>query len=80
MDGGPERASLPAQIVARARAIDLYLVAVWALAIVAGIAAVGCLLLAALGREESTQLAALGTTALVGLVAMLRGDGGGQQG
>lgn len=75
----PERSFLPAPILAKARAIDLYLVAVWALAIVAGISALGCLLLAALGREESSQLAALGTTALVGLVAMLRGDGG-QQG
>jgi hypothetical protein len=79
MDEGPEKASMPAQILKRARAIDLYLVAVWALAIVAALATFGCLLLASLGREESNQLATLGSTALVGLVAMLRA-GDGQQG
>lgn len=73
MNEVPDKAYLPSKILNKARAIDLYLVAVWALAIVAGLAAGGSILLALLGREESTQLAALGTTALVGLVAMLRG-------
>jgi hypothetical protein len=75
MNEVPEKSFLPNEILRKARAINLYLVAVWALAIVAGVAAVGCILLALMGREESSQLAALGTTALVGLVAMLRGGG-----
>lgn len=70
---GPVKLSLPGEVLRKARAIDLYLVAVWALAIVAVLAAAGSVLLAVLQSGESTQLAALGTTALVGLVAMLRG-------
>lgn len=75
MNDVPEKSFLPSEIVRKARAIDLYLVAVWALAVVAGLAAFGCILLALMGREESSQLATLGSTALVGLVAMLRGEG-----
>lgn len=75
MNDVPTKSFLPSEIVRKARAIDLYLVAVWALAIVAGLAAGGCILLALMGRQESSQLATLGSTALVGLVAMLRGEG-----
>lgn len=79
MDGQPEKASLPGEILRKAGAIDLYLVAVWTLAIVAVLATLGCVLLAVLGREESAQLGGIGTTALVGVVAMLRSGDGQQQ-
>jgi predicted phage tail protein len=73
----PQRGFLPSEIVKKAGAIGLYQVAVWALAIVVGMVTLGLIVLALLGREAPAMLGSLGTTALVGLVAMLRGEQGG---
>lgn len=80
MNDVPVKSFLPSEILRKAGSLSLYQVAVWALAVVAGLAAFGCILLAVLGREESSQLATLGSTALVGLVAMLRAGDGQPQG
>lgn len=64
--------SVPAQILRRAGALGLYKVAVWALAVVVLLTVLGIIVLAIMGREAPAMLGSLGTTALVGLVAMLR--------
>lgn len=72
----PKKGFLPAEILRKAGAIDLYRVAVWSLAIVATITVVLIGVLAIIGRDVPPELSALGTTALVGLVAMVRGGNG----
>lgn len=73
----PKPLGIPESILKRAGAIDLYRVAVWALAAVAVLCVVGIVALAMMGREPSNELASLGTTALVGLVAMVAPQRGG---
>lgn len=68
-----QKAFLPAEIVRKANALSLYQVAVWALAITVGMGLLGIIILAVMGREAPSMIGSIVTTALVGLVAMLRG-------
>lgn len=78
MDEQPQRSFLPREILRKAGALGLYQVAVWALAVCVVLVTLGIIGLALLEREAPAALTTLGTTALVGLVAMLRGgDSGG---
>lgn len=74
----PQKSFMPREILRRVGALALYQVAVWALAVCVGLVTLGLIILALLGREAPAALASLGTTALVGLVAMLRGGDGTQ--
>lgn len=78
MDEQPQKSFMPREILRKAGALSLYQIAVWALAVCVGLVTLGLIVLALLGREAPAALASLGTTALVGLVAMLRGGDGSQ--
>jgi hypothetical protein len=71
----PERGFMPKEILRKAGALDLYKVAVWCLAAVSVLTVLWIGVLAIMAREVPPELSALGTTALVGLVAMVRGNG-----
>jgi hypothetical protein len=78
MDGEvqqPQKSFLPAEILRKAGALDLYKVAVWCLAAVSVLTVLLIGVLAIMSRDVPPELSALGTTALVGLVAMVRGNG-----
>lgn len=67
----PERAAMPAEIVKRPGAIELYRVAVLALAIIGGLGLLGVLVLAGLGRtvpDSAIVLASVAVGALAGMV------------
>ena len=80
MDDKPQKSFLPAEILRKAGALGLYQLAVWALSITVVLVTVGIITLAFAGIEAPAALASLGTTALVGLVAMLRAGEGSTSG
>lgn len=65
--------SLPAEIVKRTEVITLYSIAVIALAVIAGLAMVGGMVLAFAGRVVPGELVALGGVAVGALAAMVTG-------
>ncbi len=65
--------ALPTEIVKRKEAITLYTVAVIALAVIAGLAMLGGMVLAFAGRAVPGELVALGGVAVGALAAMVTG-------
>jgi hypothetical protein len=78
MDEQPQKGFMPKEILRKTAALDLYRVAVWCLAVVSVLTVLWIGTLAVMGRDVPPELSALGTTALVGLVAMVRGGDNGQ--
>lgn len=68
--------ALPTEILKRKEAVTLYTVAVLALAIIAGLAMLGGMVLAFAGRAVPGELVALGGVAVGALAAMVTGREG----
>ncbi len=68
--------ALPPEILKRKEAVTLYTVAVLALAIIAGLAMLGGMVLAFAGRAVPGELVALGGVAVGALAAMVTGREG----
>lgn len=75
----PAADSLPPEILKRREAINLYFLAVGALALIAVLAVLGGLLLAWAGKQAPGEIWAFAGIAVGGLVALVSGDRQGAQ-
>lgn len=67
----PKPAGIPAPILKNSKAIDLYTVAVWALAAIGVLSVVGAMALAAFGRSVPGEVWTVAGLAVGALAAML---------
>ncbi len=73
MDPDVQPAALPAEILKRKEALNLYLIAVGALAIIGVLSVLGGVILAFAGKAAPGEVWTLGSIAVGGLVALAAG-------